>query len=196
MAEVGVAGAGGGERLSNDGGNGFEVTDPSYFNARDRARIRARQIIRNNTLDALRADLTWTPESGQIRAVKGGVRFSSLEYLELGGLRNAPGLSLFEDEDLTTPNGGADNTVTDAVLANVLACAERSFPESGFLSNVRDGDLITNASSGSSVSAFATFNFECAANAWLANYGGLSGIQFQNGINSGTEDVTEDTLAF
>ncbi|MEL6950017.1 MAG: TonB-dependent receptor [Pseudomonadota bacterium] len=182
--------------ILDDGGNGFEVTDPSYFNARDRARIRARQIIRNNTLDALRADLTWTPESGQIRAVKGGVRFSSLEYLELGGLRNAPGLSLFEDEDLTTPNGGADNTVTDAVLANVLACAERSFPESGFLSNVRDGDLITNASSGSSVSAFATFNFECAANAWLANYGGLSGIQFQNGINSGTEDVTEDTLAF
>ena len=78
----------------------------------------------------------------------------------------------------------------------MLACADQSFPESGFLSNVRDEELITNASSGTAVSAFATFNFECAANAWLANYGGLAGIQFQNGITSGTNDVTEDTLAF
>ncbi|MEO1034319.1 MAG: TonB-dependent receptor [Pseudomonadota bacterium] len=182
--------------ILDDGGNGFEVTDPSYFNARDRARIRARQITRENTLDALRADLAWQPESGPIRTIKAGARFSSMEYLELGGLRNAPGESLFEDEDLITPNGGADNAVTDATLANVLACADQSFPESSFLSNVRDGNLITNASSGTSVNQFATFNFDCAANAWLANYGGLSGIQLQNGITSGTNDVTEDTVAF
>ncbi|NND72386.1 MAG: TonB-dependent receptor plug domain-containing protein, partial [Rhodothermales bacterium] len=182
--------------ILDDGGNGFEVTDPSYFNARNRARIRARQIIRDNSLDALRADLVWIRDSGAIHTVKAGVRSSSMEYFTWGGLRNAPGQSLFEDEDLTTPNGGADNAVTDAVLANVLACADQSFPESGFLSNVRTGELITNASSGTAVSAFATFNFECAANAWLTNYGGLSGIQFQNGISAGTNDVTEDTLAF
>ena len=182
--------------ILNNGGNGFEITDPSYFNARDRARIRARQIIRENTLDAFRADLEWTLDSGPIQTLKTGLRVSSMEYLTLGGLRNAPGQSLFEDEDLVTPNGPVDSAVTDAVLANVLACADSRFPESNFLSNVRTDDLIINASTGTAVNEYATFNFECAANAWLANYGGLSGIQFQNGITSGTNDVTEDTLAF
>jgi len=182
--------------ILDDGGNGFEVTDPSYFNARNRGRIRARQIPRDNTLDAFRADLEWTRDSGAIHTVKAGLRSSSMEYFTQGGLRNAPGESLFEDEDLVTPNGGADNDLTDAVLANVLACADQGFPESNFLSNVRHDELITNASSGTAVSEFATFNFDCAANAWLANYGGLSGIQLQDGITSGTNDVTEDTLSF
>ncbi len=182
--------------ILDDGGFGFEVTDPSYFNARNRARIRARQITRDNGLDALRADLVWSRESGAIHTVKAGVRSSSLEYLTWGGLRGEEGESLFEDEDLVTPNGTADNAVTDAILDNVLACADQGFPESGFLSNVRNGDLITNASSGTAVNAFATFNFECAANAWLANYGGLAGIQFESGINAGSNNVTEDTLAY
>ncbi len=182
--------------ILDDGGNGFEVTDPSYFNGGNRARVRARQIIRDNTLDALRADLEWTRDSGAIHTVKAGVRSSSMEYFTRGGLRDDRGRSLFEAGDLVTPNGVADSDVTDAVLANVLACADSSFPESSFLSNVRDGELITNASSGTAVSAFATFNYECAANAWLANYGGLTGIQFQNGITTGTNDVTEDTMAF
>jgi len=181
--------------ILDDGGNGFEVTDPSYYNARNRGRIRARQILRHNTLDGYRADLDWSRDS-VIHTVKAGVRYSSMKYLTQGGLRNAPGESLFEDEDLVTPNGSADNTVTDAILANTLACADQNFPESGFLSNVRDGALITNAVSGTAVNEFATFNFECAANAWLANYGGLAGIQFQNGITSGTNDVKEETLAF
>jgi TonB-dependent receptor len=182
--------------ILDDGGNGFEITDPSYYNARNRGRIRAREIIRDNELDAIRADLVWSRDSGAIHTVKTGIRSSTMEYFTRGGLRNAPGESLFEDEDLQTPNGGADNDVTDAILANVLACADSKFPESGFLSNVRNGDLITNASSGTAVNQYATFNYKCAANAWLVNYGGLSGIQLQNGITSGTNDVTEDTLAF
>ena len=36
--------------ILDDGGNGFEVTDPSYYNARNRGRVRARQITRDNTL--------------------------------------------------------------------------------------------------------------------------------------------------
>ena len=182
--------------ILGDGGNGFEVTDPSYFNARDRGRVRARQITRNNTLDAFRADLTWDADMGAIHTIKAGTRFSTLEYSELGGLRNAPGLSLFEDEDLVSPNGGANNDVTDAILGNVLACANSEFPESGFLSNVASGNIINNASSGSSVSEYATFNFDCAVDAWLVNYGGQDAIQFQNGITSGTTDVEEDTTAF
>lgn len=190
--EAGVAIA----TILDNGGSGFEVTDPSYFNARDRVRLRARQITRENTLDAFRADLTWLTDLGPIHTVKTGLRLASQEYLELGGLRNAPGQSLFEDEDLVTPNGIADNAVTDAIISNVLACADGSFPESGFLSDITSGALITNASTGSSGNQFATFNFGCAADALLVNYGGLSGIQLQTGITSGTEDVTEDSLAF
>ncbi|NND73318.1 MAG: TonB-dependent receptor [Rhodothermales bacterium] len=184
--------------ILDNGGNGFEVTDPSYFNARDRARLRSRQIIRDNALDAFRADLEWSRNSA-IHTVKAGLRSSSLEYFTWGNFpREDHGIDLFEDEDLEVPENplGANNAVTDAILANVLTCADRSFPESSFLSNVRDGQLITNASSGTAVSTFATFNFECAANAWLANYGGLAGLQYQNGISPGTNDVTEDTLAF
>ncbi|MGB5258516.1 MAG: TonB-dependent receptor plug domain-containing protein, partial [Woeseiaceae bacterium] len=103
--------------ILDDGGNGFEVSDPSYFNARDRGRIRARKITRDNSLDALRADLAWTRDSGAIHTVKAGFRSSSMEYFTYGGLRDAEGESLFEDEDLVTPNGGADNDLTDAVLA-------------------------------------------------------------------------------
>lgn len=182
--------------ILDNGGNGFEVTDPSYFNARNRARLRAREITRDNTLDAFRTDLIWSRDKGAIHTVKAGMRFSSMEYLTLGGLRDEEGESLFEDEDLVTPNGSADNVVTDDILSDVLGCADQSFPESGFLSNVSSGDLITNANTGTSVNEYATFNFNCAANALLQNYGGLSGIQFQDGITSGTNDVTEDTLAF
>ncbi|MGB5353521.1 MAG: TonB-dependent receptor [Woeseia sp.] len=182
--------------ILDNGGSGFEVTDPSYFNARDRARLRPRQIVRDNALDAIRADLTWARDSGAIHTLKAGVRSSSLEYFTYGGVNTTPGVSLFEDEDLTTPDGFADNAVTDAILANVLACADQSFPESSYLSNVRDAELVTNASSGTAVSSFATFNHECAANAFLANYGGLAGIRYENGINSGSNNVTEDTLAF
>ena len=182
--------------ILDDGGNGFEVTDPSYFNARDRGRVRAREIPRENTLDAIRADLTWDVDMGDIHTIKMGTRRSSMAYSELGGLRNAPGLSLFEDEDLVSPNGVANNDVTDAILGNVLACANSQFPESGFLSNLTSGNVISNASSGSSVSEYATFNFDCAVDAWLVNYGGQSAIQFQDGITSGTTDVEEETTAF
>ena len=183
--------------ILDDGGNGFEVTDPSYFNSTEHSQLRARQIIRENTIDAFRADLVWVRDSGPIHTVKAGVRSSSMEYLTLGDFpREDKGTDLFQVDDLVTPEGGADPDVTDAVLANVLACANRSFPESGFLSNVRNGQLITNTSSGTAVSEFATFDHKCATDAWLVNYGGLSGLQFQNGISSGANDVTEDTLAF
>jgi outer membrane receptor protein involved in Fe transport len=56
--------------------------------------------------------------------------------------------------------------------------------------------LLTTASSGSSVSEYATFNFDCAVDAWLVNYGGQDAIQFQNGVTSGTTDVEEETTAF
>ncbi|RZW15119.1 MAG: TonB-dependent receptor, partial [Desulfobulbaceae bacterium] len=181
--------------ILNDGGNGFEVTDPSYFNARNRGRLRARQIIRDNALDALRADLVWTRDSGAVHTVKAGVRSSSMEYFTYGGNNRESGVSQFEAADLT-PGSGGNDAVTDAILANVLACADQSFPESNFLSNVRNEELITNTSSGTAVSSFATFDFDCAANAWLANYGGLAGIQLQNGITTETTDLTEDTLAF
>ena len=75
--------------ILDDGGNGFEVTDPSYFNSTDRSRLRHRQIIRDNTLDAFRADLAWTRDSGAIHTVKAGVRSSSMEYFTRGDFRES-----------------------------------------------------------------------------------------------------------
>ena len=181
--------------ILDDGGNGFEVTDPSFFNARDRLRLRARQIIRDNTIDAFRSDFKYNFD-GPINALKGGFRVSTLDYFTRGGNRNAVGESFWDDDDLTPGITSDIDDVTDAILVDVLACANDTFPESGFLSNVRDQELITNTSSGSSVSEFATFDFDCAGNALLQNYGGLSAIQFQNGITSGTNDVTEDTISY
>ena len=179
--------------ILNNGGNGFEVTDPSFFNATERARIRARQIIRDNILDAFRTDLEWDREDSAIHTVKAGLRVSSQEYFTRGGDRNATGESLFEYANLV-PNGAS---VTDAeqILTDVLACADSSFPEAGFLADVRDTNLITNQT-GSSVNSYATFDYQCAANKFLVNYGGINGIQFQNGISSATNDIIEDTFAY
>ena len=182
--------------ILDDGGNGFEVTDPSYFNARDRARVRARQITRNNTLDAFRADLTWDADLGAIHTIKAGTRFSTLEYSELGGLRNAPGQSLFEDEDLVSPNGGANNDVTDAILGNVLACETANSQSQGSSQMSQAEISLTMPAVARQSIEYATFDFDCAVDAWLVNYGGRDAIQFQNGITSGTTDVEEDTTAF
>lgn len=182
--------------------DGFTPTDASYFNGRDRMRLRARRQVRENDMHAVRADFELTTDDslGFVDVLKGGMRVSSLSYLTRGGNRSTPGVNLFEDEDLTTPNGASNSAVTDAVLANALACAEDSFPEPGFLEDERAGDLITvSTTDGSSVQGFnewATFDFDCLANAITTNYGGASAIQLLEDITSGTIDVTEDTVAF
>ncbi len=188
--------------LTQDNGSSlgtFDITDPRYFSARDRARIRAREQIRENTIDAYRLDLSWDPANlGFINNIQAGTRFSTLEYRTFGGNRGRAGINLFEDEDFDgIPNGSSDTAEARDVVFNAANnCGQSSFPESGFLSESRGGnDLITVASGIGSGNGWATFDHGCLLDELLANYGGRSAIDLQNGLETSSIDLTEETLA-
>lgn len=177
----------------------FDITNESLFTARDRAQLRARQVIRENTITALRGDFSLDTEFGAVNNIQGGVRFSSLEYLTLGGDRSRNGINEFDDQDFDLDSSDSATDQSDAIVfAAANNCGQSgAFPESGFLSNATgSNNLFTNAVSGAGTgSEFATFDFNCLADTLLVNYGGLSGIGFQNGLETSSNDVTEDTLA-
>ena len=177
----------------------FDITNPAYFTARDRARIRARQQIREHTIDAFRLDSSWDIEAlGLVNNVQAGIRYSSLAYRTFGGNRNDDGVSLFEDEDFDGVPGGSSNTAEAraAVFNAANNCGESSFPEPGFLSESRGGnDLVTVASGIGTGTGWATFDHGCLLDELLANYGGRSAIGFQNGIQTNSVDLTEDVTA-
>ena len=177
----------------------FDITNPAYFTARDRARIRARQQIREHTIDALRLDLSWDTDLGFVNNLEGGVRLSSLQYRTFGGNRNDDGFSLFEDEDFDGVPGGSSNTAEAraAVFNAANNCGQASFPEPGFLSESRGGkDLITVANGIGTGTGWATFDHGCLLDELTVNYGGRSAIGFQNGIQTNSIDLTEDVTAF
>ena len=177
----------------------FDITNPAYFTARDRARIRARQQIREHTIDAFRLDLFWETDSlGFVNNVQAGVRSSSLTYRTFGGNRNDDGFSLFEDEDFDGVPGGTSNTAEAraAVFNAANNCGESSFPEPGFLSESRGGkDLVTVASGIGTGTGWATFDHGCLLDELLANYGGRSAVGFQDEIQTNSVDLTEDVTA-
>ncbi len=177
----------------------FDITNPAYFTARDRARIRARQQIREHTIDALRLDLSWDTDLGFVNNLEGGVRLSSLQYRTFGGNRNDDGFSLFEDEDFDGVPGGSSNTAEAraAVFNAANNCGQTSFPEPGFLSESRGGkDLVTVANGIGTGTGWATFDHGCLLDELTVNYGGRSAIGFQNGIQTNSIDLTEDVTAF
>ena len=177
----------------------FDINDPRYFTARDRARIRARQQIREHTIDALRLDLSWDTDLGIVNSLQGGVRLSSLEYRTFGGNRNQAGFSLYEDEDLDgVPHGSSSTAESRAAVFNAANnCGQGSFPEPDFLSESRGGnDLVTFAHGIGTGTGWATFDHGCLLDELLVNYGGRSAIGFQNGIQTNSIDLTEDVTAF
>ena len=177
----------------------FDITDPRYFTARDRARIRARQQIREHTIDAYRLDLSWDTDSlGFVHNLQAGLRSATLAYRTFGGNRNDDGFSLFEDEDFDGVPGGSSNTAEAraAVFNAANNCGQSSFPEPGFLSESRGGNpLVTVASGIGSGTGWATFDHGCLLDELTANYGGSSAIGFQNGIQTNSIDLTEETTA-
>ena len=177
----------------------FDITNPAYFTARDRARIRARQQIREHTIDAFRLDLSWDTDSlGPVSNLEAGVRSSSLAYRTFGGNRNDDGFSLFEDEDFDGVPGGTSNTAEAraAVFNAANNCGQSSFPEPGFLSESRGGkDLLTFAHGIGNGTGWATFDHGCLLDELTVNYGGRSAIGFQNGIQTNSIDLTEDVTA-
>jgi iron complex outermembrane recepter protein len=178
----------------------FDINDPAFFNAYDRAQIRARQIVRENTIASFRGDFSLdTQELGLVKNVQGGVRFSSLEYRTFGGNRDTAGVNLFEDEDfdgVADGSGGTDEA--KAIIAQAVANCGQTFPESGFLSDVRGSNALININNdvdGGTSNTWATFNHGCLLDTLAVNYGGASGVKLLNGRTTASNDVAEDTLA-
>ena len=177
----------------------FDINDPRYFTGKDRAQVRGRQQIREHTIDALRLDFSWDTESlGFVNNLQAGIRSSSLEYRTFGGNRSRAGINRFDDEDLDGVKDGSNNTPeARAVIFNAANnCGNSSFPEPDFLSESRGGrDLITFAHGIGTGTGWATFDHGCLLDELLANYGGRSGLQLENGIETNSVDLTEDVTA-
>ncbi len=85
----------------------FDVTDPTLYSDRYRARVDS-DVDRTNEIQAARIDFDQDVEWGSINGIQGGLRYSKLEYLNLAGTRN--------DEELKR---GSDDR--DAAIARIRA---------------------------------------------------------------------------
>jgi TonB-dependent receptor len=170
--------------------NDFDVADHTLFSDEYRVRIDS-DVDRKNTVTALRTDFELRDFGWDIiPGIAGGVRISELEYLDLGPTR-------FETGNLDD----SSQEERDTIQAINEACRDSSFPESGFLSAVGDGNLVTNidSSTGQPTSGtgntWATFDTWCVTNMILDYQGTPLAYPDQPRESANTVDVTETTLA-
>lgn len=168
----------------------FDVTNPELFSDEYRVRIDS-DVDRTHTATALRADfelrdLGW----GSVSGLQGGLRLSDQEYLNLGPTR------------FTTGNlDDSSQEERDTIVAINEACRNSAFPESGFLSAVGKGDLVTNIDSSTGQptsgtgSEWATFDTRCVMDRILDYQGTEFAYPDQPRESPNTTDVTETTLA-
>lgn len=158
----------------------FDVTNPNNFADSARTRVDLNQF-RNNKITALRTDFEYLTDSEVISQVKGGVRYSKLEF------DSAP---VARDEFTNNDN--------DVMYEAIGRCQNSSFPESGFLSSVTGGQaLITNVDSSGNViaqgtgNAYASFDPLCIATAVI----GATPVFPQPEKTVANVDVEEETFA-
>lgn len=158
----------------------FDVTNPNNFSDDARTRVDLNQF-RNNTITAFRTDFEYLTDSDVISQIKGGLRYSKLEFDS-----NPRERSEFTNND------------DDKIAAAVAACQNDSFPESGFLSSVSGGHaLITNLDDGGSIvsqgtgNTYATFNPLCLAEAVIEG----AVVIPEPSANVANVDVKEETIA-
>ena len=166
----------------------FDVTDISNFTDSLRTRI-DRENVRDNKVVSARLDFDYLVDSGMFTTIQGGVRTSELSFTQFGG----------------TNGNGSRNQFTlgsGAEALDVLQGCQIDFPESGFLSSVSDGNIITHVDSDGNVvdtgtgSSWATYDNECFSQAVVAsNEGGVFEYPEVEYQNAGTIDVTEKTTA-
>lgn len=207
----------------------FDVNDPTNYV--DRLRIRIdNDLLRRNTSTAGRLDFDYELNAGIFKGVEAGARYSSLEYKGIAGGDRADGTRTeFEIRD---NNGGRlyvnsgsefDSDLRGAPgLLNIIADSRdacgQDFPETGFLSSVRDGDLIRNFDSDgnllSSTNSFAVVDTTCLVNTAIDSLNDLnstlnslldagadgvpllsSAIPSLREQTSSTVDVTENVMA-
>jgi len=209
-------------------GEEFDVNDPTNYVDRLRVRI-DNDRYRKNAFTSGRFDVDYDFDAYGITNVEAGVRFAGQEFISTpGGSESGnPNVSdrgrtsfEYEDDGKLTINGvqiiddNDDNgpaedqyddleATLDAFIAPVNASCAGEFPESDFLHNLRDGDLITNSytnGEGDTVTtgtnSWAVFNASCivresfsALNALLPRINtylttpGVSGNAFDGTVN-------------
>ncbi|MBT1450783.1 TonB-dependent receptor [Glaciecola sp. XM2] len=164
----------------------FDVTDINNFTDSLRTRI-DRENARENEIIGARLDFDYALEHDIFSSIQAGLRVSELTFLQFGGNQG---------------NGSRNEFLLNEGVASatdVLQGCQIDFPESGFLSNVSDGDLITNiddrgnvVSSGTG-SSWATYDNVCFSQALVASQGGEFAYPELEYENAGTIDVTEKT---
>lgn len=156
-----------------------DVNDPTIFDNDDpRVREDLNQF-RNNTISALKGDLTYDTPNGFFKTFKAGGRYSLLEYDQLPRVRNE-----FEADnndsngdpeflEFATEINGIATTMDNIGVLAATACANEVFPEEDFLNGEVSGNLITNIDSDGNVledgtgRTFLTFDRQCLAETLL-----------------------------
>ena len=166
----------------------FDVTDISNFTDSLRTRL-DRENVRENVIKSARLDFDYALEGNVFTSIEGGVRTSELSFIQFGGTQGNGSRNEF-----TLDSG------TDAI--NVLEGCQIDFPESGFLSSVSDGDIVTNIDSDGNVvssgtgSSWATYDNVCFSQAVTgSNVDGEFAYPEVEYENAGTIDVTEKTTS-
>jgi TonB-dependent receptor len=166
----------------------FDVTDPTLYSDEYRTRIDS-DVDRTNKIKSARLDFNLETDWGGITSLDGGLRYSKLTYLNLGGTRFDPGT--VDD---------SSEAEREAIIAMNEAC-RIDFKEKGFLgSEYSGGELITvvdedgNQISGSG-DTWAVFDNQCITEGILAFQGEEFAYPEQFRESSSTTDVTETTTA-
>ncbi len=156
----------------------FDVTNHDNFADAARTRIDLNQF-RNNKITSFRSDFEYLTDWGAISKLQGGFRLSTLEFD-------------------SAPRSRDEFTFSDDAIAGVSqTCRNNVFPERGFLSEGRTGNLITNVDDNGNVieqgtgSTFATFDALCLAREFLGGEPVIPAPQ----ITTQNVDVEEETTA-
>ena len=167
----------------------FDVTDPTLFSDEYRTRIDS-DVDRTNKIKSARLDFNLETNWGGITSLDGGLRWSKLTYLNLGGTRFDPGT--------------VDDS-SEAERAAIVAMNETcriDFKEKGFLgSEYGGGELITvvDGETGEEIAGsgdtWAVFDNACITEGILAYQGKEFAYPEQFRESSSTTDVKETTMA-
>ncbi|CAM2941895.1 TonB-dependent receptor [Pseudoalteromonas distincta] len=166
----------------------FDVTDISNFTDSLRTRL-DRENVRENEVISARLDFDYILDGNVFTSIQGGIRTSEMTFLQYGG---------------TQGNGSRNEYTLDSgtEALDVLQGCQIDFPESGFLSSVSDGDIVTNVDSDGNVvaigtgSSWATYDNVCFSQAVAgSNVDGVFAYPEVEYENTGTIDVTEKTTS-
>ncbi|TMP17753.1 TonB-dependent receptor [Pseudoalteromonas sp. S2721] len=171
-----------GEHIPHFSITDFDVTDIANFTDSLRSRM-DRENVRKNEVVAARFDFDYTLNDSAFTSIQGGVRASEMNFIQFGGNQGNGSRSEFTFS-------------SEQSAIDILESCQIAFPESGFLSGVSDGDLITQLDSDgnaiASGSSWATYDNVCFAQALAGDDYAYPEVEY---INAGTKDVTEKTTS-